>query len=250
MTEQGITFGPVPSRRLGRILGINNITTKKCSYSCIYCQAGRTAQVQIERRDFYQPEDIIQDVRGRLERAGKAIDYLTFVPDGEPTLDVNLGQAISQLQTLRIPVGVITNSSLLWREDVREELGKADWVSLKIDAVDQGVWHRINQPHPALRLSTILDGIRAFAQSFSGILVTETMLVRGVNDTRECMQEMADFLHALQPSRAYLSVPTRPPAERWVRWSRTARQPGRRNPQSDGMDLGEKNRPNGIFEWL
>ena len=216
MTKPGITFGPVPSRRLGRSLGINNIPAKNCSYSCIYCQVGRTEQVRIERQDFYPPEDIFQDVRGRLERTGEAIDYLTFVPDGEPTLDVNLGQAISQLQTLRIPVGVITNSTLLWREDVREELGKADWVSLKIDAVDQGVWHRINQPHPTLRLSAILDGIRAFAQSFSGTLVTETMLVRGLNDTQECMQGVADFLHALQPSRAYLSVPTRPPAEQWA----------------------------------
>jgi wyosine [tRNA(Phe)-imidazoG37] synthetase (radical SAM superfamily) len=215
----GITFGPVPSRRLGRSLGINTIPAKTCSYACVYCQIGRTAQMRIERRQFYPPDEIFKDVRDRLERTGEttqAVNYLTLVPDGEPTLDVNLGQEISQLQTLRIPVGVITNSSLLWRKDVREELAHADWVSLKIDTVDEGIWRRINRPHPALQLADILDGIRAFAQSFSGTLVTETMLVRGVNDTSECMEGVADFLHALQPSRAYLSIPIRPPAEPWA----------------------------------
>jgi wyosine [tRNA(Phe)-imidazoG37] synthetase (radical SAM superfamily) len=214
------SYGPVPSRRLGRSLGVNNIPAKVCPYSCVYCQVGRTTQMRNDRRYFYEPEEIFRDVHGRLAKAQEAserVDYLTFVPDGEPTLDVNLGREIILLKALEVPVGVITNSSLLWRDDVREELGKADWVSLKIDAVQEAFWRQINRPHKAIRLSLILDGILAFAKAFAGKLVTETMLVRGLNDNDDCMKEVADFLHTLQPCQAYLGVPTRPPAERWAR---------------------------------
>ena len=145
-------------------------------------------------------------------------DYLTFVPDGEPTLDINLGEEIHLLKTMDIPIGVITNSTLLWQEDVRKELANADWVSLKIDAVQEAVWQKIDRPHKALSLSRILDGILAFREQFTGKLVTETMLIRGINDSVGCVQEVADFLNKLQPSLAYLGVPTRPPAENWVRF--------------------------------
>ena len=222
MTENGFrySYGPVPSRRLGKSLGINNIPVKVCTYSCVFCQVGRTTQMQNDRRFFYEPEDIFRDVRSRLAKAREAserVDYLTFVPDGEPTLDVNLGKEIMLLKTLGVPVGVITNSSLLWRADVREELGNADWISLKIDAVQEAIWRQINRPHKSIRLPLILDGILTFAKAFAGNLVTETMLVRGFNDKDDCMKQVADFLHRVQPYRAYLSVPTRPPAERSVR---------------------------------
>ncbi len=214
------SYGPVPSRRLGKSLGINNIPAKVCTYSCVYCQVGGTTLMQNDRRFFYAPEDIFRDVQIRLTEAKKKseqVDYLTFVPDGEPTLDVNLGREILLLKTLDVPVGVITNSSLLWRDDVREELGMADWVSLKVDALQEETWRRINRPHRAIRLSHILEGILSFAESFTGKLVTETMLVRGLNDNDDCLKEVADFLHQVQPAQAYLSIPTRPPAERLVR---------------------------------
>jgi wyosine [tRNA(Phe)-imidazoG37] synthetase (radical SAM superfamily) len=117
-----ITFGPVPSRRLGRSLGINNIPPKVCSYSCVYCQVGRTLNIQVERRTFYETEKILEEALDRAIKAlgiGEAIDYLTFVPDGEPTLDENLGRTIELLKPLGIRIAVITNGSLIWREDVR-----------------------------------------------------------------------------------------------------------------------------------
>ena len=213
------SYGPVPSRRLGQSLGINNIPAKICTYSCVYCQVGRTTRMQNDRGFFYEPEDIFRDVQGRLAEAKKAaerVDYVTFVPDGEPTLDVNLGNEIQLLKVLEVPVGVITNSSLLWRDDVREDLGKADWVSLKIDAVREEIWRQINRPHNAIQLPVILDGILAFAKAFAGKLVSETMLIKGINDKDDCMKEVADFLHNLRPYAAYLSIPTRPPAEKWA----------------------------------
>jgi len=145
--------------------------------------------------------------------AGESVDYLSFVPDGEPTLDLNLGREIELLRPLGIRIAVITNSSLIWREDVRDELALADWVSLKVDTLRQDVWRRIDRPHGQLHLSQILDGALAFSESFAGRLVTETMLVEGVNDSGELLQELSEFLARLRPETAYLAIPTRPPAE-------------------------------------
>jgi wyosine [tRNA(Phe)-imidazoG37] synthetase (radical SAM superfamily) len=217
--EASIAFGPVPSRRLGRSLGINNVLPKVCSYSCVYCQLGRTIKMRAERQEFYPPKDLAQAVREQVDRvrdSGEEIDYLTFVPDGEPTLDINLGREIELLRPLGIPVAVISNSSLMWREDVRSELLKADWVSLKVDSMKEDVWRRIDRPHGSLALNAILEGIEEFAPTFDGQLVTETMLVHGFNDQREQLTEVAQFVSGLQPCVAYLSVPTRPPAEDWV----------------------------------
>ncbi len=214
-----IAFGPVPSRRLGRSLGINNIPPKVCTYSCVYCQLGRTIKMQVERSAFYEPDEILRDVQDKVERAreaGEPIDYLTFVPDGEPTLDIDLGREIELLRSLGIKIAVITNSSLIWREDVREGLMKADWVSLKMDSVREEVWRRINRPHGSLHLASILDGALEFAQAFKGELATETMLVEGVNGGDDHIREVAGFLARLRPAIAYLAIPTRPPAEEWV----------------------------------
>ncbi len=219
-----IAFGPIPSRRLGRSLGINHIPPKTCSYSCVYCQLGRTDKMRAERQVFYEPQEIAQAVREKVEKtraAGEAIDYLTFVPDGEPTLDVNLGREIELLRPLGIKIAVISNSSLIWREDVRADLGKADWVSLNVDSVQEEVWHQIDRPHGSLALDAILDGMLTFAGQYDGVLTTETMLVDGPEmrkvDGAESVRAIADFLARLEPDKAYLAIPTRPPAEAWVR---------------------------------
>ncbi|MDY7077549.1 MAG: radical SAM protein [Chloroflexota bacterium] len=204
---------------MGRSLGINNIPPKICTYSCIYCQLGRTIKMQSRRGIFYEPEQVLQDVHGKVGKAGEAgetIDYLALVPDGEPTLDVNLSREIDLLRPLGIKIAIITNSSLVWREDVRGALLKADWVSLKMDSVREEVWRRINRPHGSLRLTSILDGALEFARAFEGELVTETMLVDGVNDGDDHIREVAGFLARLRPATAYLAIPTRPPAEEWV----------------------------------
>ncbi|MDD2338148.1 MAG: radical SAM protein, partial [Geobacteraceae bacterium] len=214
-----IVYGPVPSRRLGRSLGINNIPPKVCTYSCVYCQAGRTTHLQVERSPFFSPDEIAAEVSRRireLHENGEQIDYLSFVPNGEPTLDANLGQTIKLLKPLGVRIAVITNASLLWSADVREDLAKADWVSLKIDSVREDVWRKLNRPHPTLRLPAVQEGMLAFAGKFRGELVTETMLVKDVNDSEDDLKQIGSFLVKMKPARAYLSVPIRPPAERWV----------------------------------
>jgi wyosine [tRNA(Phe)-imidazoG37] synthetase (radical SAM superfamily) len=214
-----IAFGPVPSRRLGRSLGINNIPPKICTYACVYCQLGRTLKMRLNRQAFYNRDEVIRAVRAKVVETrtrGELIDYLTFVPDGEPTLDLNLAAEISALRDLRIPIAVISNASLIWREDVRDALMGADWVSLKVDSVQSPTWHQINRPYGWLDLQMILDGIRVFSQVFRGKLVTETMLVKGVNDDIAPLHKIASFLAEIQPAVAYIAIPTRPPSETWV----------------------------------
>lgn len=214
-----MTFGPVPSRRLGRSLGINNIPPKICSYSCGYCQVGRTLNLETGRRDFFQPEEIFKAVRQSIKQAGakgEVIDYLSFVPDGEPTLDINLGHTIELLRPLGIKIAVITNSSLIGLEDVRHDLQKADWVSIKFDSVIENIWRSIDHPARVIGMEAILTGAQLFSKVFTGELVTETMLVKGINDGIESISRTAAFIGQLKPERAYLSIPTRPPADRKV----------------------------------
>lgn len=215
-----IAFGPVPSRRLGQSLGINNIPPKICTYSCIYCQIGKTIKMQTERQQFYTPEKIVSAVKNKIRKAkgkGESIDYLAFVPDGEPTLDFNLGKEILYLKELGIKIAVITNASLLSEKDVRDNLSNADWVSLKIDTVDHAIWKKINKPHKSLRFERILDGISEFSMSFKGDLTTETMFIQNVNDQIRSIEDTADFITRLHPTKSYLSIPTRPPAETGVK---------------------------------
>lgn len=152
----------------------------------------------------------------RLRRKGEDIDYLSFVPNGEPTLDANLGRTIELLKPLGIRIAVITNASLLWRAKVRDDLSKADWVSVKVDTVREDLWRKLNRPHPSLRLTELLDGMRAFAEVFQGELETETMLVRVVNDSGDDLRRTGACIARLDPARACLSAPVRPPAEPWV----------------------------------
>lgn len=214
-----IAFGPVRSRRLGWSLGINNVPPKTCTYSCVYCQVGTTDRARLERLEYLPPAAVVDAVAVRhaeCRAADQPIDYATFVPDGEPTLDAHLGEAIRGITGLGLRVAVLTNGSLLWRDDVRAELAAADWVSLKVDTVDEATWRHLDRPIGNLQLATILDGMRRFAAEYRGDLVSETMLVAGVNDDDETIGRTAAFVSALEPLRAYVAIPTRPPSEAWV----------------------------------
>ena len=211
-------FGPVPSRRLGRSLGVNNIPRKYCSYSCIYCQIGRTTNLEVNRKEFYPPSEIIDEVIYAVSKLESDIDYITIVPDGEPTLDINLGVLAESINMeLEVPLAILTNSSLIYRKDVREDLMPFDLVSLKIDAVSERIWKVINRPHPELKIERILKGIVDFSHEFKGKIITETMLIKGVNDSKDEILRILEFISQMRIDRAYLAIPTRPPAEKWVK---------------------------------
>ena len=208
-----ILFGPIPSRRLGRSLGINNIPPKVCSYSCVYCQVGLTNHLSIVLNEFYSPLMIYNEVKNRLDELKlkkETVDYLSFVPDGEPTLDKNLFETIEVLQDFGIKIAVFTNSSLIWKKEVQSALNLADYVSVKIDAIEETTWKQINHPASSLNIKKILDGILDFKEKFNRTLTTETMLVDGLNDNEDELIKIAHFIVKVDPEIAYLTVPTRP----------------------------------------
>ncbi len=207
-----IVFGYIPSRRLGRSLGVNNLPKKFCTYSCVYCQIGKTNDLVVKRRVFYDPKQIYREVDKALKNVGE-VDYITFVPNGEPTLDANLGKTAEMLKDFG-KVAIITNSSLIWREDVKEDLMNFDLVSFKVDAVNEITWKSINRPHKSLKLSPILENLIDFRQDFKGKVITETMLIYGA---KYDFNKIAGFLRKLKPDKAYISIPIRPPAEKWAK---------------------------------
>ncbi len=217
--NQKLAYGPVPSRRLGQSMGINNIPPKTCTYACVYCQLGETTQMQVKRDSFYSVEEIYDNVKERVriaEENEETIDYITFVPDGEPTLDENIGEEIEAVKEFGYKIAVISNSSLIWDDDVKEALYEADWVSFKVDAVDKDIWKKLNRPHKDLDLERILEGIEEFSLNFTGELTTETMLVEDLNDGTESLERIAEKITEINSDISYIAIPTRPPAEDWV----------------------------------
>lgn len=215
-----IAFGPIPSRRLGLSLGINNIVSHKvCSYSCVYCQIGDTKKKSKDRQNFYEPEKLVKNVENHLKKLDKdhTPDFLTFVANGEPTLDINLGSEIKLLKKFGIPIAVISNSSLIHDKAVQDDLMQADWVSVKVDSIDNAVWNKINRPLAGIDLEKILDGLQCFSSNYEGKLHTETMLAEGFNDSTGLLKQNASFIAELNPQKAYLAIPTRPPAVKEVK---------------------------------
>jgi len=171
--------------------------------------------MSIEPCSFYDFPDIIAAVKSKIRRvaaSGETIDYLTFVPDGEPSLDSNLGNEIDDLRETGIKIAIISNGSLLWNENVRQNLLKADLVSIKVDAISENIWRRVDRPHKSLDYNKVFQGIVEFVKLFKNILVTETMLIKGINDSQTEIIKLSEFLATLNPQTCYIAIPTRPPA--------------------------------------
>lgn len=211
-------FGPVPSRRLGRSLGIDPIPFKTCNWNCVYCQLGRTTPLAHERRDYVPPDEVVDQVRRALEEHGPdGVDWVTFGGSGEPTLHASLGRMVRELKALTsLPVAVLTNGALLYRFDVRQDLLAADAVLPTLDAGSEALYWRINRPWPGLTFDRLVEGLLAFAGEYRGQLWVEVMLVKGLNDTEEALEDLAAVLSRIDPDEVHLNQPVRPPAEPWV----------------------------------
>ena len=212
-------FGPVPSRRLGQSLGIDTIPLKTCNWNCVYCQLGRTRPLTNERKDYIPSEDILAEVKSALaSQSPHKIDWITFVGSGEPTLHSGIGYLINEVKALtNIPVAVITNGSLFHRPEVRAELSAADVVMPSLDAGNANLYRRLNRPHGQATFERLVDGLIAFSDEYQGKLWVELMLIEGWNDCESVLREIADILKRVQPDEVHLLLPTRPPAEPWVR---------------------------------
>ncbi len=205
-------FGPVPSRRLGRSLGVDLVPFKTCSYDCIYCQLGPTTCRTIERKNWVPLDRVIADVESRLSSQP---DYITLSGSGEPTLFAHVGELITRIKAVTdIPVAVLTNGSLLWLEDVRRQLLRADLVIPSLDAADEMMFRIVNRPHEQISFERMLDGLVAFRQEFPGQYWLEIMVVGGLTDTPTEIAKLAACVDRIQPDRVQLNTVTRPPAER------------------------------------
>lgn len=202
-----IVYGPVASWRLGRSLGIDLLSTegKTCSFDCTYCQLGSTVHFLAERRQFVSLDKLAIE----LERVKDIpADYATFSGVGEPTLASNLGEAIGLARSiLGLPVAVLTNSSLITREDVRHELGLADVVVAKLDAPSQELFNIINRPMVGYSLDGILQGIRYFRSEYKGKLALQMMFVEA---NKDYAPEMARMAIELSPDEVQINTPLRP----------------------------------------
>jgi wyosine [tRNA(Phe)-imidazoG37] synthetase (radical SAM superfamily) len=212
-------FGPIPSRRLGQSLGIDPVPLKTCNWNCVYCQLGRSMPLTFERGEYVPRHELVAEVEQALTayRPGE-IDWVTFVGSGEPTLHSSLGWMIRQVKVrTKLPVAVITNGSLLYRPEVHDELSAADAILPTLDAGNAWLYRQINRAAPAFTFNRLVEGLYLFRQKYSGKLWIELMLIQGMNDTEEALQELAVLLNHIQPDQVHITLPIRPPAESWVR---------------------------------
>jgi wyosine [tRNA(Phe)-imidazoG37] synthetase (radical SAM superfamily) len=201
-----IVYGPVPSWRLGRSLGIDLLPAEgnTCTFDCIYCQLGRTTRPLTERADFVSLEALARELEAVR---GVPADYATFSGMGEPTLAANLGEAIRLARTiLGLPVAVLTNSSLMPRQDVRNDLAGADLVVAKVDAPNEELFRRISRPVSECSLQDVLSAISLFRDEYTGKIGLEMMFVRA---NKGLAKEMAALAARLSPDEVQINTPLR-----------------------------------------
>lgn len=211
-------YGIVPSRRLGRSLGVSPIPFKTCNHSCIYCQLGRTSKMINTRTNFFSHEEIIDEVRKYVQRVGEdAFDVVTIVGEGEPLLYKPLDKLIEKIKIITSkPLVIITNGTLLMEKEVREEISDSDIVMPTLDAWDEESYRRINRPHKDLHYDDFYNGVVEFSHSFRGEVWLEVMIMKNINDSYSNIRRIGRRIKNIEPDRVYINVPVRPPAEKYV----------------------------------
>jgi len=217
MTRRRHAYGPVPSRRLGLSLGVDLVPHKVCCYDCTYCQLGATDRLTVERECFVDPQQVAAEVQQAITR-GPRPEVITLAGSGDPTLHLELARVVTELRRVTdLPLCLLTNGGLLWREDVARDAMGFDLVSPSLDAADAETFLAINRPHPEITLSRMLDGLRDFCRRYRGRCQLEVMLVAGVNDTEPALQALATVAASLEVDSVDLNTVMRPPAVRGTR---------------------------------
>ncbi|MCF7907906.1 MAG: radical SAM protein [Candidatus Omnitrophica bacterium] len=207
-------YGPVFSRRLGFSLGVDLFPRKTCSFDCIYCQLGRNTKKVTRRISCVELAKLKQELKTIIKKKLR-IDFITISGSGEPTLHKDLNKIIKVIKTTtnnKYSVCVITNSSLLYRKDVRKELRAADVIIPSLDAASAKVFHKINKPYKGADLNKLSQGIVKLSQEFKGQIWLEVMLVKGINDNLSEIKKLKKIIEKISPSRVQLNLPVRPAA--------------------------------------
>ena len=204
-------YGPVPSRRLGRSLGVDLVPFKTCTYDCIYCQLGRTINKTIQRQEWIPSDMVINQVKGKLNSNP---DYITVSGSGEPTLHSKIGEVIVRVKEISdIPIAVLTNGSLLWLPEVRNSLKEADLVLPSLDAGSESLYQYINRPHPDLPFGKMLEGLVKFREEYTGQYWLETLVLGGVTTVETQLNALAYAIKWIAPDKVHVNTVSRPPAE-------------------------------------
>ncbi len=200
-------YGPVPSWRLKRSLGVDLISgDKNCTFDCIYCQLGRTVRHIIKRGLFVPTDAILKELESLPDDL--EFDYITLSGTGEPTLAVNLGEVIAEIKRrFKQPVAVLTNSSLMHDKQVRDELSLADLVVAKLDAPNDELFRKINQPTNGTTLSLVLNGIKRFNNEHPGKLALQIMFVP---QNKDLVADLAELAKQIGPVEVQVNTPLRP----------------------------------------
>jgi len=210
-------YGPVPSRRLGRSLGIDLVPHKICTYDCIYCQIGKTTKKTLLRKEYVPEKEVLEEVKTFLLKGSSSIDYLSLSGSGEPTLHSKIRSIIKGIKEITtIPVAVITNGSLLCEREVREDLLQADVVLPSLDAVSPEIFMKINRSHKKLSIERVIEGMVEFRKIYKGQIWLEILFCKGVNDGQDELLKMKSAIDRIRPDRIHLNTVVRPPSEEWV----------------------------------
>ncbi len=211
-------FGPVPSRRLGKSLGIDPIPMKTCNWNCVYCQLGRSTPLVNDRKDYAPVDDMIAEFESALNKHKPGdIDWVSIVGSGESLLHLHIGELVDRLkEKTDIPVAMFTNGALLSIPEVRVAILGVDAVMPSIDAGSPEMFKKINRPHPGTSFEAYVEGLVAFRADYQGKFWPEVMLMRDLNDTEEALRDIAGILRRLSPDLVHINLPSRPPAETWI----------------------------------
>ena len=205
-------YGPVPSRRLGRSLGIDLVPHKYCSYDCVYCQLGRTTKKTIHRQEYVPIKDVLNELKHKLEE-GTEPDYISLAGSGEPTLNIGIEDLIIGIKKITdIPLAVLTNGSLLWKPDVQKALMAADVVLPSLDAGDEQLFQHVNRPHKEISFIRMVNGIRDFVKQFPGEVWLEILLLAGITGLPKEVKRIASIVERIAPERVQLNTVSRPPS--------------------------------------
>ncbi len=204
-------FGPVPSRRLGRSLGVDLVPFKTCSYDCVYCQLARTTCKTLLRKEWVPLEDALQQIKDKLSSEP---DYITLSGSGEPSLYSRIDELIAGIKNMTdIPVAILTNGSLLSLPEVRSAILQADLVIPSLDAGDAKTFARVNRPAEGITFEQMVEGLIAFRKEYKGQYWLEVFLLAGLTDLPEQVEKMVRIARQINPDRIQLNTVTRPAVE-------------------------------------
>lgn len=209
-------FGPVPSRRLGISLGVDLVKPKSCNMNCVFCECGATPKLSTERESFKDIKEVENEIADILKEIKP--DYITFSGSGEPTLSSDLGKIIDWIKNnTDVKVCLITNSLLLNNDEVIDEVLKADLIIPTLNSVDDEIFHKINRPGDEVHISMLMSGLKKLSAKYKGEVFLETFIIEGLNDGREHIEKMADFLKEIRFTKLQLNSLARKGAEDWVK---------------------------------